>query len=87
MLRAAPCLFGLFPVIALLYARPPPPRVEGIGVWWPGKQERTFSDTITAVRRWLWVEWIFATPRHNGAFSKMSRPIKTVLLDALAPAA
>jgi hypothetical protein len=23
---------------------------------WPGKRDVTFSDAITAVRRWLWVE-------------------------------
>jgi hypothetical protein len=87
VLRAVPCLFGLFSVIALLYAQLPARRIEGVGVLWPGKTERTFSDAITAVRRWLWAEWIFATPQHHGAFSKLSRPIKTVLLYALAPAA
>ena len=29
-------------------------------VAWPGKVETTFSDAITAVRRWLWVNWVFA---------------------------
>ena len=87
VLRAAPCLFGLFSVIALLYAQLPARHVEGIGILWPGKTERTFSDAITAVRRWLWSDWVFATPRHHVPFAKLSRPIKTVLLYALAPAA
>jgi len=40
-----------------------------------------------AVRRWLWTDWVFATPRHHEAFAKLSQPIKAVLLYALAPAA
>ncbi|MFH0981549.1 MAG: transposase [Planctomycetota bacterium] len=87
VLRAAPCLFGLYSVVALLYAQLPARRVNGVAILWPGKTERTFSDAITAVRRWLWSEWIFATPQHHKAFSKLSRPIRAVLLYALAPAA
>ncbi len=87
VLRTAPCLFGLFSVIALLYAQLPARRVHGVAVLWPGKTERTFSDAITAVRRWLWSDWVFATPKHHGAFAKLSRPIRAVLLYALAPAA
>lgn len=87
VLRTAPCLFGLFSVIALLYAQLPARQVHGVAVLWPGKTERTFSDAITAVRRWLWSDWVFATPEHHGAFAKLSRPIRAVLLYALAPAA
>lgn len=87
VLRAAPCLFGLFSVVALLYAQLPARRIERIEILWPGKTERTFSDAITAVRRWLWSDWVFATPCHHEPFSKLSRPFKTVLLYALAPAA
>ncbi len=53
----------------------------------PGKTDRTFSGAITAVRRWLWTDWVFATPRHHEAFAKLSGPIRAVLLYALAPAA
>jgi hypothetical protein len=87
VLRAAPCLFGLFSVIALLYAQLPARRTDGVAILWPGKIDRTFSDAITAVRRWLWCEWTFATPQHHDAFSKLPRPMKAVLLYALAPAA
>lgn len=87
VLRTAPCLFGLFSVIALLYAQLPARRTDGAALLWPGKIDRTFSDAITAVRRWLWCEWAFATPGHHEAFSKLSRPIRAVLLYALAPAA
>jgi hypothetical protein len=87
VLRAAPCLFGLLSVIALLYAQLPARCVDRVGLFRPGKTGRTFSDAITAVRRSLWSDWVFATPDHRGAFSKLSRPIRTVLLYALAPAA
>jgi hypothetical protein len=87
VLRAAPCLFGLYSVIALLYARLPANRTRSAIIEWPGKIDRTFSDAITAVRRWLWTDWAFATPGHHETFSKLSRPIRAVLLYALAPAA
>jgi hypothetical protein len=87
VLRAAPCLFGLFSLIALLYGQLPARHTEVTVILWPGKIDRTFSDAITAVRRWLWCEWAFATPGHHVAFSKLSRPIRAVLLYALAPAA
>ena len=86
VLRAAPCLFGLYTVVAALYARMPA-RYRRRGIDWPGKQDVTFSDAITAVRRWLWQEWVFAIPGHNQAFSKLSRPFRNMLLAALAPAA
>ena len=56
VLRAAPCLFGLFSVIALLYAELPSSQRREPAIFWPGKRERTFSDAITAVRRWLWLQ-------------------------------
>jgi hypothetical protein len=87
VLRAAPCLFGLFSVVAALYAEMPARRIDRIGILWPGKTNRTFSDAITAVRCWLWFEWVFATPGHSGAFSKLPQPVRALLLYALAPAA
>jgi hypothetical protein len=56
-------------------------------VAWPGKVETTFSDAITAVRRWLWVNWVFANHGYGAAFSKLSRPFQEALLSALAPPA
>jgi hypothetical protein len=87
VLRLAPCLFGLFSVVALLYDLLPG-RIKSRGkVDWPGKVETTFSDAITAVRRWLWVDWVFANHGFAEAFSKLSRPFQEALLSALAPAA
>lgn len=87
VLRAAPGLFGLFCVVALLYARLPAKQTRTDFLAWPGKTDRTFSDAMAAVRRWLWVNWVFATPRHHDTFAKLSGPTRAVLLYALAPAA
>ena len=87
VLRVAPCLFGLYSVVALLYAQLPANRTRSALIAWPGKNDRTFSDAITAVRRELWMTWAFVTSDHHGAFSKLSRSIRAMLLYALAPAA
>src|SRR5436853_627460 len=74
VLRVGPCLFGLYTVVVYLYAELPR-RFAGVRVVdWPGKQDVTFSDAITAVRRWLWQEWVFAIPGHRTAFSKLDAP-------------
>ena len=85
--RVAPCLFGLFSVVSLLYER-----LRGRGhataeVSWAGKSEPTFSDAITTVRRWLWVDWVFANHGQGDAFSKLPRLLRETLLSALAHAA
>jgi DDE superfamily endonuclease len=84
--RMAPCLFGLYTVVAGLYSQLPTRYTRVRLVDWPGKQDVTFSDAITAVRRWLWQEWVFAIPGHREAFRKLARPFRAVLLHALAPA-
>jgi hypothetical protein len=87
VLRAAPCLFGLYTVVALLYAQLPRRYARVRVVDWPGKRDVTFSDAVTAVRRWLWQEWVFATPGLDRAFAKLPRPLREILLYGLAPAA
>jgi hypothetical protein len=47
----------------------------------------TFSDAITAVRRWLWADWVFATDGHDQTFAKLPESLRRALLYALAPAA
>jgi len=86
VLRLAPCLFGLYTVVAALYSQLPRPYARVRAVDWAGKVDVTFSDAITAVRRWLWQEWVFAIPGHNTAFAELTRPFRTLLLNALAPA-
>lgn len=86
VLRAAPCLFGLYSVVALLYHDlPADQRVGAIG--WPGKVGTTFSDALSAVRRRLWSEWIFAQAEETGAIQKLPPPLREFLFSALATAA
>jgi DDE superfamily endonuclease len=87
VLRVAPCLFGLYTIVAALYAQMPARHRSARLIHWIGKTDTTFSDAITAVRRWLWQEWIFAIPGHTAAFAKLGRPLRELLLAGLAPAA
>ena len=56
-------------------------------VLWPGKATRTFSDALTAVRRWLWSDWVFPQSEGGTAIEKLPEPIREIILSALAPAA
>jgi DDE superfamily endonuclease len=88
VLRAAPCLFGLYSVVALLYWQlPAEAQAEGEVDWEGKKAEVAFADAITAVRRWLWTNWVFAEADHATAFAKLPESLREVLLYALAPAA
>jgi hypothetical protein len=87
VLRLAPCLFGLYSVVAILFAQMPARYRRVRVIDWVSKKHVTFSDAITAVRRWLWQEWVFAIPGHHTAFAKLRRPFQALLLYALAPAA
>jgi DDE superfamily endonuclease/Archaeal putative transposase ISC1217 len=84
VLRAAPCLFGLYTVVALLYHLLPEPRRAG-GVRWPGKATVTFSDALAAVRRWLWAEVVLPQAGANTAIQKLPVPVRELLFSALAP--
>jgi DDE superfamily endonuclease/putative transposase ISC1217 len=86
VLRAAPCLFGLYSVIALLYRGLPVSKRSG-GVAWPGKSGVSFSDALVSVRRWLWREGVFPQSGAAGAFEKLPPSVRELLLHGLAPAA
>jgi hypothetical protein len=87
VLRAAPCLFGLYSVVALLYAALPAGADQPGAVTYRGKTEVTFSDAITAVRRQLWLEGVFESHGQTEVFQKLPRSFQVILLAALAPAA
>jgi DDE superfamily endonuclease len=87
VLRTEPCLFGLYTAVVWLYAGLPARFARVRGVDWAGKHDVTFSDAITAVRRWLWQEWVLAAPGHHEAFSKLSGPLRRIVLNGLAPVA
>jgi hypothetical protein len=85
--RAEPCLLGLYSVVALMYGSLPAEEQEQGGVEWEGKATVTFSDTVTAVRRWLWTRWVFTRAGHANTFAKLPDAFRQLLLYALAPSA
>lgn len=87
VLRAAPCLLGLYTLVSVWYWQLPGSVKEDWRVLWAGKEAMTFSDAITAVRRWLWSDWVFAMGGHDLAFAKLANALQEVLLTALTPAA
>jgi hypothetical protein len=86
--RMAPCLLGLFSVVALIYAehlkehKPHPASTA-----WYAKSEPTFADAMAALRRLFWQETVFGQGPHNVAFEKVPRSLRRLLLDALSRAA
>jgi hypothetical protein len=86
VLRAGPCLLGLYTVVAVLYAALPAAKRTGAVVW-PGKATVTFSDAMCAVRRWLWNEAVLPQAGDGTALQKLPEPIRELLLTTLAPAA
>jgi len=86
VLRAAPCLFGLYSVVAALYQALPEGKRSG-SIEWPGKATVTFSDALVSVRHWLWSEWVFRQAGFEGILEKLSEPQRAFLLATLAPAA
>ena len=47
----------------------------------------TFSDALTAVRRWLWREWVCPQAEGAAAIEELPPLLQDVLFYALAPAA
>jgi hypothetical protein len=87
VLRVGPCLFGLYSVVVCLYSQLPAQDRQQRGVDWAGKTGVTFSDAMTAVRRWLWVAWVFRAAGQSEAFAKLPTEFQSLLLNGLAPAA
>jgi len=86
VLRAAPCLFGLYAVVAALFALLPE-GTRGGGASWRGKAGVSFSDALCAVRRWLWAESILPQADAQQEFQKLPEPVRELLFTTLAPAA
>jgi hypothetical protein len=87
VLRAEPSLLALYTLVVWLYAELPLRYRRVRVVAWLGKSDVTFSDAITAVRRYLWVEGVFSLSGHREAFEKLGGPLRQILLQGLAPAA
>src|SRR5262249_9317046 len=86
VLRAAPCLFGLYSAVALLFMSLPESQPSG-SVNWPGKATVTVPDALTGVRRWLGSAWIFPQPAGGTPVDQLPEPLRALLFSALAPAA
>jgi hypothetical protein len=86
VLRAAPCLFGLYSVVAILFDLLPETSKNG-RVDWPGKAGVTFSDALTSVRLRLWSEGVFREAGIGSRLKKLPEPLRELLYTALAPAA
>lgn len=87
VLRVEPCQFGLYTVVALLYQGLPKKYAKVQGLSWPGKGHVTFSDSLCAVRRWLWQEWVLKEADGEGVFKNLPKGMRQTLLEGLAPAA
>ena len=85
VLRAAPCLFGLYTVVAVLYHLLPEGKRAG-AVSWPGKETVTFSDALTAVRRAVWTDGVFRQAHVGGAIAELPANVRDLLLSGLTPA-
>ncbi|AWM38405.1 Transposase DDE domain protein [Gemmata obscuriglobus] len=85
VLRAAPCLFGLYTVVAVLFHTLPASKRTG-AVEWPGKTVTTFSDALAAVRQWLWAEALLPQAGQTMGRDKLPEPVRELLLTTLAPA-
>lgn len=83
VLREAPCLFGLYSLVVAIYASLKGRR--GFAIKWIGKRDVTFSDALTAVRKYLWRYWVFRQPQFTGTFEKLPLKFQRTLLHALAP--
>ncbi len=86
VLRAAPCPFGLYTVVAIRFPTRPESKRTG-AVEWPGKTGTTFSDALAAVRRWLWAESLLPQASQTMGLEKLPEPVRELLLTTLAPAA
>lgn len=85
VVRAAPCLFGLYSVVAVTYHLLPEAKRAG-RVAWAGKDTVTFSDALTAVRRRVWLDGVFPQAKADGAVAELPANVRELLLLGLAPA-
>jgi hypothetical protein len=88
VLRMAPCLIVLYTLIVLLYDQiNTTTRMHRTRVSWLGKNHTTFSDMHATVRRYLWLEWVFAQAPGGEGVRKLSRPVQRLIDYGLTQAA
>jgi hypothetical protein len=86
VLRAEPCLFGLYTLVALWFADLPKPAAATPNLAWVVrvKSATTFSDAITTVRQQVWRHWVLECPRHAVALRKLTRRERNSLIELIA---
>jgi hypothetical protein len=88
VLRMAPCLILSYTLIVLFYDQLTKTRaVNRTGVHWRGKSHTTFSNMHATVRRYLWMEWVFAQAPGGKGVRKLSRPVQKLIDFGLTQAA
>jgi hypothetical protein len=88
VLRAAPCLLGLFSLVCLIYHR----HTGGKGTRprktpWYAKAEVTFADAVESVRRVLWWQTVLKQSVPREPVPKLPTRLRETLLDQLSHAA
>lgn len=87
VLRTAPCLLGLFSVVSLIFANQARGRtIKPLGAPWYVKEQLTFSDAMSCVRRLCWSEVLKQSSTHAGVL-KLPRRLRLLLLEQLSRAA
>ena len=84
--RAAPCLFGLYSAVALMYHATPVDLRSG-SIEWPGKATATFSDALACVRGRTWSEGVLRQAGCGAGIEELPEQVQELLLTTLAPAA
>ncbi|HEY2158340.1 MAG TPA: hypothetical protein VGH33_22110 [Isosphaeraceae bacterium] len=79
VLRAAPCLLGLYSIVAILFHEMP--ATERVGhVLWPRKVAVTFSDALCSVRLRPWSEGVLRQPGIGSGMKKLPVAMRELLL-------
>jgi len=88
VLRAAPCLLGLFSVVCLIYAEHVKrSKVSVHQTPWYVKTEPTFADALMTVRRLFWEQSVFTQACFHGGVQKLPPPLRRMLVDIVSRAA
>lgn len=88
VLRAGPCLLGLFSLVSLVYAKLAKARAIKLQTTCCyAKSEPTFADALAAVRRAVWEKIILPRTSGGHVVAQLSPPLKKLLLDHLTAAA
>ena len=86
--RTTPCLLALFSIVALLATRlDRHARLRVSATAWYRKERPTFSDTLAAVRRQIWIEQGLVTSRHSAETAKLRPALREGIALALCHAA